>query len=98
MFIASERLFASFNANADVFCLGTGDALKPLSFTTSSHLPAGPVVSCDWYSICHVWDILTLEEIGTSLMTVKISQHNGGVFKSVNEYNFGFVVSLSEFK
>lgn len=52
------------------FCLGTGDALKHISFTASSDLPAGPVVSCDWYPICHVWDELPWGEICTLLMTV----------------------------
>lgn len=59
MFIASERPFGSFILNTVVFCLGTGVALKHISFTTSSDLPAGPVVSCDRYSICHV-GLLTL--------------------------------------
>lgn len=55
MFIASERVLGSLNLNTVVFCLGTGDALKHISFTTSSDLPAGPVVSCDLHPICHVW-------------------------------------------
>lgn len=58
LFIASERPFGSFGLNTVVSCLGTGDALKHISVTTSSDLPAGPVVSCDWYAICHVWDYL----------------------------------------
>lgn len=63
MFIASERLLGFSNLqHCCFFCLGAEDALKHISFITSSDLPAGPVVSSDLYPICHVWEHVTLGE------------------------------------
>lgn len=52
MFITSEKAFVSFTFNTVVYCLGTGDALKHISFTASSDLPAGRRVIGIPYVMC----------------------------------------------
>lgn len=78
LFIASERGAWLFS-NLEHFCLlfVVGDALEDVPVVAGSDLPAGPLVSSDLYSICHVKEQVALGEkmcfSNDSLLTGQLS-------------------------